>query len=309
VNAPAPSGASLAGGVKPARGSAADSGMTLKSGQEGTVFRTLTVEGEDRIHIDVERPALHMELDPEHAPGLDWGTARDVLDRTTPDLGAPLLALSARETSPYVARPWLSHFATGAVARFRPEVKGVERWKLTVANARGEAIATFQGRGDPPREIAWDGRSTGGGMVVPGMTYSYVFEAHDRAGNKRNFVGEGFQVAAWRLDTPAGPMLTFAGTELSAGLSGGAEGARAASADPPPVVLEAASWLNQSPRPAQTLRIESSARTLEEANRLASSVMTWLAPRLIGGAARMQVAPEVRADAPAGGVVRIAAAR
>ncbi|MEO5989021.1 MAG: hypothetical protein ABIU54_00005, partial [Candidatus Eisenbacteria bacterium] len=129
-----------------------DSSMTLRGGEEGTVFRTLTVEGEDRIHFELERPELHLELDPEKAPGLDWGSARDVLDRTAPNLLAPFLATSTQDCSPYVAHPWLSHFASGVVATFRPDVKGVERWKLSVANARGETVATFEGRGDPPRE-------------------------------------------------------------------------------------------------------------------------------------------------------------
>src|SRR5437867_467941 len=208
--------ASGAGAPKPPSESEAprDSSYTLKGGSEGTVFKSLTVEGEDRIRYDIERPPLVVDLDPSKAPGLEWGSARDVLDRTVPDLGAPMVAMSSREPSPWIAHPWLSGFASGSVARFRPELKGVERWKLTIVNARGEAVATYQGRGEPPREIVWDGRSQGGAPVVPGLTYSYVLEAHDRAGNKRNFVGQGFKVSAYRLDTPQGPMLTFAGREL-----------------------------------------------------------------------------------------------
>ena len=282
----------------------ADSSMTLRGGEEGTVFRTLTVEGEDRIHFDVQRPELSLELDPAKAPGLDWGSARDVLDRTTPDLDAPLLASSTRERTPYVAHPWLSHFASGAVARFRPDVKGGERWKLSVANARGEAVVSFSGQGDPPREIVWNGLSTSGAPVLPGLTYSYVFEAHDRAGNKRNFLGEGFSVTAWRLETPSGPVLAFSGSELRSGA------ARLAGVDAaPPVVIEAATWLNQSARPAQPLRVEASARSAEEANLLAANVSRWLGPLLIGGPARVQVATEVRPDAPEAGAVRIAAAK
>src|SRR6516165_4960738 len=80
--------------------------LVLKGGDEGTVFRTLTVEGEDRIHIEVERPTLRLDMDPGKAPGLDRGTVADVLDRTTPDLEAPLLASSARAPSPWVAHAW-----------------------------------------------------------------------------------------------------------------------------------------------------------------------------------------------------------
>ena len=121
--------------------STADSdSMTMHGGQEGTVFKSLTVQGEDRIRLDFERPALDIQLDPSQAPGLDWGSARDVLDRTTPDLATPLVMTSARETSPYLGHPWLSHFASGAVARFQPDLKGVESWKLSIVNARGEAV-------------------------------------------------------------------------------------------------------------------------------------------------------------------------
>jgi hypothetical protein len=285
--------------VKPA----ADSTMTLKGGEDGTVFRTLTVEGEDRIHFDVERPELKLDLDPAQAPGLDWGTARDVLDRTTPDLEAPFLAGSANEHSPYVGHPWLDHFASGAVARFRPDVKGVERWKLSVANARGETVTTFEGHGDPPHEIAWNGLSSTGEPVLPGLTYSYVFEAHDRAGNKRNFVGEGFGVSAWRLETAAGPVLAFSGAELRGTSASGRGDA------PPPVVVEAASWLNQSEHVAQPLRLFASARSADAASSLGSSVARWLGPMLIGGPSRLQVVAETRSDAPESGAVRISVAK
>ena len=299
----APGASGSAAGAPTKSDSSASQSMTLKGGEEGTVFRTLTVEGEDRIHIEVERPDLKLEMDPEKAPGLDWGSARDVLDRTTPDLEAPLRAVSATESSPWVARPWLSHFPVGAVARVRPDVKGVERWKLTVVNARAEAVAVFEGSGDPPREIVWDGRSTSGAPVLPGASYSYVFEARDRAGNKRNFVGEGFRVSAFRYSTPAGPVMVFSGLELARPGSG-AYGP----AEVPPIVLEAATEVNQAPA-ASAVRIEVTAKRAEEGNALAARLAGWMAPYVIGGAARIQTATLVQADAPDGAAVRIATAK
>src|SRR5215471_1377107 len=93
--------------AKPAPATEPANDLVLKGGEEGTVFRTLTVQGEDRIHIEVERPQLKLDVDPAKAPGLDRGTVADVLDRTTPDLEAPVLAGSARDASPWVAHPWL----------------------------------------------------------------------------------------------------------------------------------------------------------------------------------------------------------
>jgi hypothetical protein len=284
-----------------------DSTMTMHGGQEGTVFKSLTVEGEDRIHLDFDRPELKVELDPTRAPGLDWGSARDVLDRTAPDLATPLVMQSAHEPSPYVAHPWLSHFASGAVARFRPNLTGVASWKLAVVDARGETVATYSGQGEPPREIAWNGRSQGGAPVVPGLTYSYVLEAHDKAGNKRNFVGQGFKVNAYRLDTPEGPMMVLSAQELPAMTPGRAVAVSAATT--PPILIEAASWLNQRDKPNQPVRVTATAKSYEAAQALADFVIRSMTPQLIGDPARMQAVAEVQADAPEGGTIKIASAR
>jgi hypothetical protein len=308
--AESPGATAAAEGPPPAPGSPAqDDGMTIPSGQEGAVFRSLTVEGEDRVHFEFERPALALDLDPNKAPGLDWGSARDVLDRTVPDLGSPMLRSSAQVASPFVAHPWLARFQTGAVARFRPEVKGVERWKLTVVDSKGQTVATYEGRGEPPREIAWDGRTLGGGLVTPGLTYSYVLEARDRAGNKRNFVGQGFKVSAYRLDSVTDPVMVFTGRELPAPdptRPASSPGEREGTA---PILLEAATWLNQSPKAVVSVRVTVTARTLDHAQSLCALVTRQMTPHLIGDPARVIAVPEVQPDAPEGGAVRIAAGR
>jgi len=55
--------------------------MKLKGGEEGTIFKSLRVEGEDRVRIEFERPPLDLELDPKNAPGLDWESFVAVLNR------------------------------------------------------------------------------------------------------------------------------------------------------------------------------------------------------------------------------------
>lgn len=297
----APSAAALPKAAPPQE----DSTLTLRGGQEGTVFRSLTIEGEDRIHYEVERPQLKLEMDPSKAPGLEWGSARDVLDRTVPDEMAPFLAVSAREASPYTARPWLAHFASGSVATFHPAVTGVEQWKLTVANWRGEPVASFAGRGEPPKDIAWDGRAASGTPVMPGATYSYVFEAVDRAGNHRHFVGDGFRVAAFRIESGDATTLVFTGAELGGAPAGPGGGAAEAS----PLMLEAASWLNQSGASAAPIALTATGRTGDEAAALGRQVQQQLAGLLIGDGARIRVETRVASDVPAGGTASIATGR
>jgi len=270
----------------------------LKAGEDGTVFRSLTVQGDDRIHLEVERPDLDLQMDPQKAPGLDLGDASDVLQRSVPDAVAPLTALSAHAPSPWVAQPWLDRFATGAVARFRPEVDGVEKWQLIVADSRGAEVARFAGNGKPPREIAWDGRGKDGTPVAPGRTYSHVFEAWDKAGNKRHFVGRGFAVSTWRMDGPNGPTLLFSGRELDAPAS-------AAPGAPSALLVEAAGWLEQAPDPTRPLRVTATARSADRAGALADRVARSLGALMMGDPARVRPLTEVVADAPDDGVVRV----
>jgi len=268
----------------------------MKGGQDGTVFRSLTIQGDDRIHLEVERPTLDLDLDPDTAPGLQIGDAADVLTRTTPDPLPPLTALSANAPSPYVAQPWLERFSTGALARFRPEVENVDHWRMVIADSRGIEVARFEGKGRPPREIAWDGRSKDGAVATPGRTYSHVLEAWDRAGNRRHFVGRGFSVNAYRLDTPAGPVLQFTGGELDRG------GATPATS---PLLAEAASWLEQAPDPSKPIRVTATARSADRAAALADRVTRGLTPLLAGDPVRVRGTSQVVADAPPDGLVKI----
>src|SRR5262245_38429761 len=115
-----------ASSARAAKAAPSQSDMKLHGGQDGTVFGSLTVEGEDRVHFDIERPSLELAIDPSTAPGLDWGSATDVLDRAVPDAKAPFLATSTQSLSPYLGRPWVQSFVAGDVARFRPQVDNVE---------------------------------------------------------------------------------------------------------------------------------------------------------------------------------------
>lgn len=298
------SGGAIAAQEKKAAPAPADSSMTLKGSEEGTVFKTLTIEGEDRIHIEFERPSLRLDLDPLKAPGLDWQNTREMLARCGIDYVSPLAALSAGERSPYLARPWLDVFASGNVVRFRPALKDVASWRMTIADSRSRTVAVYEGKGEPPEELGWNGCSKDGKPMPPGLTYSYVLEAIDRAGNKRNFVGKGFELPAYALETPKELVLMFSGDELGAAPSRGQ-----AAAAPPALILAAASSLNQAVTPDRPISVGVTARSFKEADNLAQRIGKSLQPLLLGEASRVQYSTEVQPDAPAAGTVAIRAAR
>ncbi len=281
-----------------------DSGMALKGGEEGTVLRNLTIEGEDRVRIEFDRPTLALDLDPNEAPGLDWDNTWDILGRCEIDFISPLIALSASEKSPYLPRPWFEEFSSGDIVRFRPQLKNVDRWKMTIADSRSQTVAVFEGKGNPPKELGWDGRSVEGKPMPPGLTYSYVLEAYDRAGNKRNFMGKGFTLPPYKIESEEQLILVFSGSEL---------GFKPAHMDtgkkvPPAIILDAASNLNQLP-PDRTIRIEATARTYSNANMLAQAVALAIEPLLLGDPSLIQQVTAVQEDAPAEGTVTIIVSR
>jgi hypothetical protein len=293
VCAPSPAGAA---------GSGQDSTVVLEGGADGTVFRKMTIEGEDRFKIEFERPTLSVDLDPASAPGLDWDDTWNVLTDGAIDLRAPLLRLTAGELSPYLPRPWLDRYAAGEIVQFRPSLTGVERWRLTIADSRRGEVRVFDGKGNPPENIGWDGISGDGTPMPPGYTYSYVVEAWDRAGNKRNFVGKGFDLPAYRMAAGGGLVFLFPGK------GSGRDTARRASADSAPAaeILEAASRINQERGADRLVRIAVTARTYEQANAMAGEIAGALGPLLLGGPARIRSVTDVRADAPESGTVSIA---
>ena len=282
-----------------------DSSMSLKGGEEGTVLKSLTVEGEDRVRIEFERPPLVLDLDPSQAPGLDWDSTWEILGRTDIDFLAPLIAKSAYVPSPYMPRPWLDKFQIGDVVRFRPALKDVDRWRLEIVNSRSETVALFEGKGNPPDEIGWNGRTPDGKPAPPGLIYSYVLEAYDRAGNKRNFVGKGFELPPYRLETEEGLVLLCSGGDLAVAV----KQRHAKKSAPTVMILEAASRINQIRKRDHIIRIEATARSYNEAANLARVVAESLTPLLVGDPGQIQQITEVEPDAPAQGTVAIVVSR
>lgn len=290
----------------PARsGASKDSSIVLKGGEEGTVFKSLTVEGEDRVKIEFERPPLELDLDPSTAPGLDWDSTWEILGRNQVDFVSPLVDQSARQHSPYLPRPWLDEFRTGDLVRFRPALEDVEKWRLEIVDSRGRPVISFHGEGGLPDEIGWDGRRSEGGPAPPGLTYSYVLEAYDRAGNKRNFVGKGFELPPYQLSTEGGVTLIFSGQRVISA-AGGGPGREPAELT---IIMDAASRINQIRRPDHVIRIEATARTYQEAAGLAEMVHRSMSPLLLGDPAGIQQIAEAQPDAPSDGTVAIVVSR
>ncbi|MBN2070908.1 MAG: hypothetical protein JW814_05575 [Candidatus Krumholzibacteriota bacterium] len=272
------------------------SGISLTGGVDGSVLRNLTIEGEDRINLDFDRPALDLDLAARRAPGLGWKESWESVD-----IASSMIFLSALERDRYTGRPWSHLFATGKVASFRPGIGKVEKWNLTIADSRGRVIKTYSGKGRPPEEICWDGSTEEGIEAVPGLTYSFVVETWDRAGNPRSYIGDSFRLPPFYLVNDKRNVLVISGSEIR---NTAANSARTAGGVPE-LLLEAASWLNQIERPGHRVIIETKARTIAEARDLADHLSAVLGDLVAGDPARISSDSRVLEDAPDEGIVSI----
>jgi len=268
-----------------------DEERTLKAGEEGTTLRSMTVEGEDRVRVEFNRPKLNIDIDPASAPGLDWDVVTTLLGSDILGLYAPLVDRSRWIRSEYRPRPWLQEFRRGDIARFRPALERVEEWSLVVANSRGEEVFRVSGDGRPPKEIGWDGLRTDKTHALPGLTYSFMVEAADKAGNRRNFAGSSFELPSYYVAKDKSRKMLFAATETSLG-------------EYSPAILEAASHINQL-SPSAPVTIVVNAADYATAKRVADETRRILAPQLLGLPSRIAVRTDVKPTAPQGGSVTI----
>ena len=64
-----------------------------------------------------------------------------------------------------------------------PVIKQIEKWTLAVKDLKGKTVKAFEGTGEPPHQIDWDGAGIDG-KPVPDAPYSYTFLTVDQAGNR-----------------------------------------------------------------------------------------------------------------------------
>lgn len=133
-----------------------------------------------------------------------WGAKQETSRKgpvSAPGSTVHLQTVAEHGHSPHAARAPLGSIRDRRpAARFRPKVTGVEQWGLEVADSRGRTVAWFQGSGNPPLEITWDGTTIDGRRARSDLTYWCVLNATDKAGNRRSFIGDSFRIAPYVVD-------------------------------------------------------------------------------------------------------------
>ncbi len=276
---------------------ATETPMALSRDGKGTVLRSFTIEGEDRVSIKFDRPDITLDISPRSAPGLGWEYAWDRVE-----VFPAVTARTAMDRTLFTGRPWLQEFAQDDVVVFQPEAPEMASWKLTIVDSRGKPAVVRQDQGTPPASLVWDGRRDDGEPAWPGLTYSFILETVDPAGNERTVSGRGFSLPAYRLTGEKENVLVFSGNQIT-----NADPAAAAIDLPStPLLIEAASWLNQAPGLTAPIEVRAIVRSRGQGQYLAGLVSDALAEMVCGDPQRISVVVNVVEDAPDRGVLEVA---
>jgi hypothetical protein len=90
-----------------------------------------------------------------------------------------------------ILRPWLTGIVKGDISLFYFLYgKDVNTWELTILGPDGRVFRKFEGKGEPPSLIKWDGRSQDNKMLEVGKDYFIYGRLWDNLGNEARKIGK-----------------------------------------------------------------------------------------------------------------------
>jgi len=102
------------------------------------------------------------------------------------------------QVSNQTAKPYLSDIAQAPLVSFFPGTAKVpvKRWELIINDDKGNVVQTIKGKGNPVKQITWNGKTPRGEMLRVGSHYSYKFVVYDHLKNPHTTFGKAFKVDA-----------------------------------------------------------------------------------------------------------------
>lgn len=161
------------------------------------------IKGGEKTGVTSEKPLLEIEINPDKPIYPILEVEEELLKRQPESLHNPRAGFSESLSNTHTILPGRIRLAKDPVKVFYPlrEIMTVSPslsqeigtgWEVVITDADGHSFRKFSGRGLPPSNIPWNGRSDRGEIVGVGKTYSTVIAFKDTRGQERNFVGEPF---------------------------------------------------------------------------------------------------------------------
>lgn len=163
----------------------------------------VVIKGGERSGVKSERKLLQVDVDPNEAVEPTLEVEEDLLSRQPESMSSPKSGTAQYLANSQLIVPARFQIAKDPVKVFYPlrQIMAVSPslsqeigtgWEMVITDTEGRSFRKFSGRGLPPSNVAWNGRSDRGEIVGVGKNYSPVITYQDIRGQTRNFVGEPF---------------------------------------------------------------------------------------------------------------------
>lgn len=223
----------LVGAVSPAAFALGQSGSQepeqwTDDGEDGAALPEMVVEATNEVRQKIEKGTFDLELDASSIDSFFTAMDQEALGVSPVSGLQPHLNNLETLVSDQPPHLWLPEMARTPVANFYPtdpEGRKIKNWTLAVTDFRGSPFKTYQGKGNPPQSLSWDGQGDNRQMLQVGYPYSYVFSLTDKGTNTYNHAGVSFRIPALDYRRDGNRVLEMAGGELfsrqESDLSGG----------------------------------------------------------------------------------------
>jgi hypothetical protein len=188
-----------------------------EDGESGAALPEMVVEAKNEVRQTIDKGSFEFVLDAAAVDSFYAAMDEEALAVSPVSGLQPHLNNLEPLRSDQPPHPWLPEIPSTPVASFyteEPEGHQTRQWQLTITDFRGSPCRTYRGKGRPPRQVAWDGRSDQGEMLRVGYPYSYVFTTTDKGTNTYNYAGESFRLPALDFRDRGDRVLELAGGEL-----------------------------------------------------------------------------------------------
>ncbi len=202
---------------EPAGAAVAEGQQWTEDGESGAALPEMVVEARNEVRQSIEKGTFEFALDAAAVDSFYAAMDEEALAVSPVSGLQPHLNNLEPLRSEQPPHPWLPEIPRTPVASFfteEPEGHQTRRWQLAITDFRGSPCRTFEGKGSPPEQVHWDGRSDQGEMLRVGYPYSYVFTTTDKGTNTYNYAGESFRLPALDFREGGDRVLELAGGEL-----------------------------------------------------------------------------------------------
>lgn len=155
----------------------------------------MTIISEDKFKTKSEKPYMDLNYDVKSViiPTID---GEEEFLKKTPSTTGISQTFPKKSNCKWVASFHLNNIVRDPVVSFPIKVSGAnyKKWELIVIDSAGGLVKQFEGGGNPPLSVKWDGKDKNDKIIKTGTIYSYLIKLTDETEKVKTIAGKPFAI-------------------------------------------------------------------------------------------------------------------